>query len=90
VAQGAAWKVISSAARRLNADLIVMGSVGRRGVSGFLIGNTAERVLHTAESSLLVIKPDDFETPVSHVIATESRRVETQEQENVEMAGERH
>lgn len=90
VAQGAAWKVITSAAKRLNADLIVMGSVGRRGVSGFLIGNTAERVLHTADSSLLVIKPDDFETSVSHVIATQSRREKTQEQENVEMAGERH
>jgi nucleotide-binding universal stress UspA family protein len=90
VAQGAAWKVISSAARRLNADLIVMGSVGRRGVSGFLIGNTAERVLHTADSSLLVIKPDEFETPVWHAPATESRVDETQEQDSVEMAGGRN
>ncbi|HVX64252.1 MAG TPA: universal stress protein [Pirellulales bacterium] len=90
VAQGAAWKVISSAARRLNADLIVMGSVGRRGVSGLLIGNTAERVLHTADSSVLVVKPDEFETPVWHSAAAESRRQETHEKGHVEMAGGRH
>jgi universal stress protein E len=38
-------------------DLLVMGSVGRRGIPGFLIGNTAERVLPRLPCSVLVVKP---------------------------------
>jgi nucleotide-binding universal stress UspA family protein len=58
VAQGVAHQVINSTARRLDAGLIVMGSVGRRGLSALLIGNTAEKLLHTSDRSLLVIKPE--------------------------------
>jgi universal stress protein E len=57
VAQGRPYQVINSTARRLDAGLVVMGSVGRRGLSALLIGNTAEKVLHTSDRSLLVIKP---------------------------------
>ena len=60
VAQGVAHQVISSTARRINAGLIVMGSVGRSGISGLLIGNTAEKILHTSDRSLLVVKPEGF------------------------------
>jgi nucleotide-binding universal stress UspA family protein len=38
-------------------DLVVMGSVARSGISGFIIGNTAERVLPRLPCSLLVVKP---------------------------------
>lgn len=38
-------------------DLVVMGSVARRGIPGFLIGNTAERVLDRLPCSVLVVKP---------------------------------
>lgn len=37
-------------------DLLVMGSVARRGIPGFLIGNTAERVLPRLPCSVLVVK----------------------------------
>jgi nucleotide-binding universal stress UspA family protein len=57
VVQGTPWKVICATAKRLAADLIVMGSVGRSGIPGLVVGNTAERVLHHCESSLLVVKP---------------------------------
>lgn len=40
-------------------DLLVMGSVGRRGIPGFLIGNMAERVLAKLPCSVLVVKPGD-------------------------------
>ncbi|HEU4559901.1 MAG TPA: universal stress protein, partial [Longimicrobium sp.] len=40
-------------------DLLVMGSVARRGISGFLVGNTAERVLPRLPCSVLVVKPGD-------------------------------
>jgi universal stress protein E len=40
-------------------DLVVMGSVARRGIPGFLIGNTAERVLPRLPCSVLVVKPGE-------------------------------
>lgn len=61
---GVPWRTIGSAARRLRADLIVMGAVGRGGLAGLLIGNTAEKVLHTSSQSILTVKPDDFVSPV--------------------------
>ena len=46
-------------------DLLVMGSVGRGGVAGFLIGNTAEEVFNQVDCSLLTLKPKGFITPVT-------------------------
>ncbi len=46
-------------------DLLVMGTVCRTGVGGFLIGNTAEEVLNQIDCSVLAIKPPGFETPVT-------------------------
>ena len=48
-----------------NPDLVVLGTVSRGGISGFLIGNTAEKLLYKLDCSLLAIKPDDFISPVS-------------------------
>ena len=45
-------------------DLIVMGTVGRTGISGFLIGNTAEKILNTVDCSVLTLKPEGFKSPV--------------------------
>lgn len=45
-------------------DLIVMGTIGRSGISGFLIGDTAEMVLRQVGCSVLAVKPDGFVTPV--------------------------
>lgn len=39
-------------------DLLVMGTVGRRGISGLVMGNTAEKILRTAKSSILALRPD--------------------------------
>jgi len=45
-------------------DLLVMGTVARTGIPGFLIGNTAENVLQGIECSLLALKPPGFVCPV--------------------------
>jgi nucleotide-binding universal stress UspA family protein len=45
-------------------DLIVMGTVGRTGVSGFVTGSTAEKVLRQVRCSVLALKPDTFVSPV--------------------------
>ena len=46
-------------------DLVVMGMVGRTGISGLITGNTAERLLPRIPCSLLAVKPAGFESPVS-------------------------
>lgn len=44
-------------ARRLEADLVVMGSVVQSGVRALLLGSTAEKVLPAVDTSLLLVKP---------------------------------
>ena len=46
-------------------DLLVMGTVTRTGIAGFLIGNTAEEVLNQVDCSVLTLKPEGFVTPVT-------------------------
>lgn len=55
---------IAEVAREIGADAVVMGTVGRSGISGLLIGNTAETVLGQLDCSVLALKPLNFETPV--------------------------
>jgi universal stress protein E len=45
-------------------DLLVMGTIGRGGIAGVMIGNTAERLLPQLSCSLLAVKPKDFVSPV--------------------------
>lgn len=63
--KGRARKEIPSLAKQINADLIVMGTVARTGIPGFIIGNTAETILRLIDSSVLAIKPPGFLTPVT-------------------------
>ena len=44
--KGEAGRVIPELVEKKRADLIVMGTLSRTGVAGFLIGNTAEKILH--------------------------------------------
>lgn len=65
VIKGMAQNVIPKLARKLRVDLIVMGTVARTGISGLLIGNTAETILGRIECSVLAVKPPGFTTPVT-------------------------
>jgi nucleotide-binding universal stress UspA family protein len=49
----------------VQADMVVMGTVARTGIPGFITGNTAEMILAQIESSVLAIKPEGFKTPVA-------------------------
>lgn len=62
--EGSAKQVIAPLAVGLGADLVVMGTVARTGISGLIIGNTAEAILDQLECSVLAIKPPGFKTPV--------------------------
>jgi nucleotide-binding universal stress UspA family protein len=61
---GDASKVIHHVADNIHADLIVMGTVGRSGVPGLFIGNTAEDLLQNTNTSILAVKPAGFVSPV--------------------------
>ena len=58
-------QVISGYASERGTDLIVMGSLGRAGIAGLFIGNTAEDVLREAQTAVLTVKPNGFVTPIA-------------------------
>lgn len=57
--------VIAELARTDLIDLIVMGTVARTGISGLLIGNTAETILQRVNCSVLAVKPDGFASSIT-------------------------
>ena len=61
---GAPGVVLPRLTDRLDVDLIVMGTVGRTGLSGLIMGNTAETILRSVRCSVLAVKPEGFVTPV--------------------------
>lgn len=63
--RGWARKEIPALAKKIEADLVVMGTVARTGIPGFIMGNTAETILNQIDCSVLAIKPPGFETPVT-------------------------
>ena len=58
---GDARAVIEQAAGEVHADLIVMGTHGRRGMSRVLLGSVAESVVRTAPCPVLLVRAE--ETP---------------------------
>lgn len=63
--KGVAEDVIPDHVAAEGIDTIIMGSVGRSGVSGLFIGNTAETILNRVACSVLTVKPEGFISPVT-------------------------
>lgn len=64
VVRGHPADVIPAVAFETQADLIVMGSMGRGGLTGLFMGNTAEYVVKHWQGSVFVVKPLGFVSPV--------------------------
>ena len=62
--KGHAEELIPALAKRKKFELIVMGTVCRTGLAGFVVGNTAENILQQVDCSVLAIKPAGFVSPV--------------------------
>jgi nucleotide-binding universal stress UspA family protein len=62
--KGRPAQIISGYARERENDLIVMGTLGRMGIAGLFIGNTAEDVLRETPTAVLAVKPDGFVSPI--------------------------
>ncbi|MEZ5542423.1 MAG: universal stress protein [Pseudomonadota bacterium] len=63
--KGRPARIISARARDWRSDLIVMGTLGRTGIPGLIIGNTAEDVLRQTQTAVLAVKPGSFISPVA-------------------------
>ncbi len=62
IEEGPADVLIPHCVEKLQATLTIIGTVARTGISGALIGNTAEVVLDAVESDVLVLKPESLMT----------------------------
>ncbi|MEW9796928.1 universal stress protein UspE [Alteromonas sp. CYL-A6] len=65
VKEGLPERVIPMLARELDAELVIIGTVGRVGLSAALIGNTAEHVIDGLKCDVLALKPEGFKSPIS-------------------------
>ncbi len=47
--------LITAVATKIDAGLVVIGSVGRKGMAAAVVGNTAERILDTVDADILIL-----------------------------------
>jgi len=55
VRQGITWEEVHRVAEEIDADLIVIGTHGRKGLSRALLGSVAEKIIRTATRPVLTI-----------------------------------
>ena len=52
-------------AQQLDAEMVVIGTIGRTGLSAAIIGNTAEHVIDRLDCDVLAVKPAGFICPLA-------------------------
>ncbi len=57
VCEGMPEDVIPRIARELDAEIVIIGTIGRTGLSAAIIGNTAEHVIDRLDCDVLALKP---------------------------------
>lgn len=62
--RGKAEELIPLFTEEQSIDILVMGTVARTGIPGFILGNTAENIFQNLSCSLLALKPQGFVSPV--------------------------
>lgn len=70
--RGTPWQRIPEVVMGIGADVIVMGTVGRQGVLGYVLGNTAERVLPRVPASVIVVKRQELVDQMRQRFTTEA------------------
>ena len=63
--EGMPEDVIPNVANELDAELVILGTTGRVGLSAIFIGNTAEHTIDKLNCDLLAIKPDGYICPLT-------------------------
>jgi len=62
--KGDAGNVIPELVVKQRVEIVVMGTVARTGIAGFIVGNTAESILRNVDCSVLTVKPEGFVSPI--------------------------
>lgn len=62
--RGRAEDMIPAFVAEQQIDILVMGTVARTGIAGWMIGNTAENIVQELTCSLIALKPQGFVSPV--------------------------
>ncbi|WP_011218549.1 universal stress protein UspE [Photobacterium profundum] len=65
VIEGLPEDVIPKVAEDLDAELVILGTTGRTGLSAVFIGNTAEHTIDSLNCDLLALKPDGYVSPLA-------------------------
>lgn len=63
--RGAPREAIPHHVERTRAGVLVLGTIARTGVPGFLIGNTAEDLLNRVSCSVVTVKPPGYVSPIA-------------------------
>ncbi len=71
------YEELAAFANRVDAAVVVMGTVGRNRWKRFFTGSTAERTLEYLPCDLLIVKPDWFQTPVGPTNPDAARPITT-------------
>lgn len=61
--EGGVWEVVEGVADEKKADLIVVGTSGRRGIEKFFLGSVAEEILRRARCPVLTVGPHSMTEP---------------------------
>lgn len=64
VLEGMPEDVLPLIANKLDAEMVIIGTIGRTGLSAAIIGNTAEHVIDRLDCDVLAIKPANFVCPL--------------------------
>lgn len=64
VLEGMPEDVIPKLAQTLDAEMVIIGTIGRTGLSAAIIGNTAEHVIDRLDCDVLALKPANFICPL--------------------------
>ncbi len=65
--EGLPEDVIPQISAEIDAELLVIGTIGRTGFSAAIIGNTAEHVLDQINCDVLAVKPEGYVSPLAEV-----------------------
>jgi universal stress protein E len=64
VKEGMPEDALPGLAATLDAEMVIIGTIGRTGFSAAIIGNTAEHVIDRLDCDVLAVKPADFVCPI--------------------------
>ena len=65
VEEGLPEDIIVRLSEELDAELVILGTIGRTGFSAALIGNTAEHVIDNLNCDVLALKPNGYISPLA-------------------------